>query len=308
MFKKKYLGFFLMGLGGIVGALVILMNFISRGQVGLLLFLLAAAVGCVALGSVFAFSQILDHIIQPVIVEIDEDVQDDIEDIKTKGMTNALFMFLSTGLAALIFFYFVLKLHKIEATWGGLPVIIPAGIVVVIGTLIVLNTSWFHDQQMPTPLWVFFIPVIGIGLTLILGLQTENRRNLSWNAPDQVVYNDFNPVASDILNSDFLFSGSDSSSSCDDDACLAIVLIVALVVITLVMVIGSAFIPHFWLLSGMVFLAILTIITIHEIRIRRTAKEAADLAESNQRVSAMRKLPDEPPEEESGINKENKDG
>jgi hypothetical protein len=308
MFRKQYLGFFLMGVGGIVGALVLLMNFISRGQTGLLLFLLAAAVGCVALGSLLAFTQMLDRTIQPVIEEIDADLQDDIEDIKAKRTTNVQFMFIATAAAALIFFYFVLKLHKIEATWGGLPVIIPAGIVVVIGTLIVLNTSWFQDQHLPTPLWVFFIPAIGIALTLILGLQTENSRNLSWNAPDQVVYNDFNPVASDILNSDFLFSGSDSSSSCDDDSCLAIMLIVALVVITLVMVIGSAFIPHFWLLSGMVFLAILTIITIHEIRIRRTAKEAADLAESNRWIKALRKSPDEPPGEEFGIDKENKDG
>jgi hypothetical protein len=297
-----------MGVGGIVGALVLLMNFIGRGQTGLLLFLLAAAVGCVALGSLLAFTQMLDRTIQPVIEEIDADLQDDIEDIKAKRTTNVQFMFIATAVAALIFFYFVLKLHKIEATWGGLPVIIPAGIVVVIGSLIVLNTSWFHDQHLPTPLWAFFIPAIGIALTLILGLQTENSRNLSWNAPDQVVYNDFNPVASDILNSDFLFSGSDSSSSCDDDSCLAIMLIVALVVITLVMVIGSAFIPHFWLLSGMVFLAILTIITIHEIRIRRTAEEAVDLAESNRWIKALRKSPDEPPGGEFGIDKENKDG
>jgi hypothetical protein len=115
-------------------------------------------------------------------------------------------------------------------------------------------------------------------------------------------------MAADTFDPSFLFSGSDSSSSCDDDACVAIVLIVALVVITLVMVIGSAFIPHFWVLSGMVFLAILTIITIHEIRIRRTAKAAADLAESNRLILASRKSADEPPEEEFGIKEENKDG
>jgi len=162
MFKKKYLGFFLMGAGSIVGALVIVMFYISRGQTGLLLFLLAGAVGCVALGSLLAFTQMLDRTIQPVIVEISEDIQDDIEDLKARRATNVQFMFIATAAAALIFFYFVLKLHKLEAAWGWLPVIIPAGIVVVIGTLIVLNTSWFHDQQMPTPLWVFFIPVIGI--------------------------------------------------------------------------------------------------------------------------------------------------
>jgi hypothetical protein len=270
--------------------------------------LLVAAVGCVALGSIFSFSQILDRFIQPVIVEIDEDVQDDLEDIKTKGMTNALFMFLSTGLAALIFFYFVLKLHKIEATWGGLPVIIPAGIVLVIGTLIVINTSWFRDQHLPTPLLVYFIPVIGIALTLILGLQTENRRNLSLNVLDQSGYNDFTPLASDFFESSLFSGGSDSSASCDDDGCVAMMLIIALVVITLVMVIGSAFIPHFWLLSGMVFLAILTIITIHEIRIRRTAKQAEALAESNRWIKEMRKSSDESPAGEFGNDKENKDG
>jgi hypothetical protein len=254
----------------------------------------------------------LDRTIQPVVEEIDADIADDIEDIQARRGTNAQFMLIATLAAALIFFYYVIRLHKLEATWGGIPVIIPAGIVVVVGLLIVLNTRWFHDQHRPTPLWVFFIPAIGIALALILGLQTENRRSFSTNtggnAASEVVYNDVTPLVFGYLDPFSFLSGSGSSVSCDDDACVVVVLVVALVVITLVMVVGAATIPHFWLLSGMVFLTILTIITVHEIRIRRSAGAAVDASETNRWIKELRRSPDEPPKDFPGQNKENRDG
>jgi hypothetical protein len=74
------------------------------------------------------------------------------------------------------------------------------------------------------------------------------------------------------------------------------------------MVIGAATIPHFWLLSGMVFLTILTIITVHEIRIRRTAQEAADLAETKRRLKIYSSAPNEFPEDKYGGNEGKQDG
>jgi len=312
MFNKKYLGLILMAAGGIGGALIITMFSITRGERAVLIFLLAAAVGCVVVGSILIFTRILDRAVQPVVAEIDADLKDDLEDIKAMRATNVQLMVIATLAAALIFFYYVLKLHKLEATWSGVPVIIPAGIVVVVGTLIVLATSWFRNQELPTPLWVFFIPTIGIALALILGLQTENRQSfssvVSGNAVEQVVYNDVTPMVVGNLDPFSFLSGSGSSASCDDDSCLFLVLIIALVIITLVMVVGAATIPHFWLMSGMVFLTILTIITVHEIRIRRTAKEAEEEAETNRWIKKLRKSAEEAPEGEFGTNKENQDG
>jgi len=280
VFKRKYLGYFLIGLGGIVGALIVLMFFISREQGLILPLLLISAIGCVVVGSILSFTQYLDHIIQPIVEEIDEDIKDDIADIKARRITNAQVMFVLTGILALVFLYFFLKLHKIEAAWGGIPVYIPAFILAGIGTMIVVNTRWFHNQQLRTPLRIFLIPLLGILISMWLGIQTENPRNLSFDVQNQVVYNEFTPLAFDFIRVPFSVGGSVGSLDCDGDACLIAVLVIALIVITLLMVIGSAFIPHFWLLSCLVLLTILMIITIHEIRLRPKAAAVERISHS----------------------------
>lgn len=271
VFKRKYLGYFLIGLGGIIGALVVLTFFISRDQGLILPLLLISAMGCVVVGSILSFTRYLDHIIQPIVEEINEDIKDDIEEIKAKRITKAQVMFVMTGILALFFLYFFLKLHKIEAAWGGIPVYIPAFIVAGIGTMIIVNTRWFHNQQLRTPLRIFLIPLIGIVLSMWLGIQTENPGNLSFDVQNQVVYNEFTPLAFDFIRVPLSAGSSVGSFDCDEDFCLIVVLVIALIVITLLMVIGSAFIPHFWILSCLVLLTILMIITIHEIRLRPRA-------------------------------------
>ena len=58
--------------------------------------------------------------------------------------------------------------------------------------------------------------------------------------------------------------------SCHDDIC-GVLLVIALIVLTFVLVIGSALIPHFWLLSGSILISIMALIAIHDLRIRRAS-------------------------------------
>ncbi len=51
---------------------------------------------------------------------------------------------------------------------------------------------------------------------------------------------------------------------CDGDEC-AVLLVVGLVILTLVLVIGSAMIPHFWLLSASILLGIMIFIATHDL-------------------------------------------
>ena len=46
-----------------------------------------------------------------------------------------------------------------------------------------------------------------------------------------------------------------------------------LIILTFVLVIGSAMIPHFWLLSGSILLGIMVLIAIHDLRIRRVIRK-----------------------------------
>ncbi len=266
MLTKKHLGIFLVVFGALTGVLAVAMNIFSRGQSGLYLIMLVAAVGCVLVGSILIFTRILDQFARPIVEEMSEDVKDDIEDIKQKRITPAQIMVVFTAILSLIFMAYVLKLHKFEATWGGMPVVIPTLIVLAIGIPVVTHTRWFRNQSLKTPFGIFLIPVIGMTISMLLGINNvEDVRNLSWSINEAAVYNQ--PVQAGV---NFIGFTGDALSlpSCNDDACGVIMLVIALVVITLVLVVGSAYIPHFWVLSGFVFLTILALITIHELRFR----------------------------------------
>jgi hypothetical protein len=145
----------------------------------------------------------------------------------------------------------------------------------VIGTWIVVRTEWFQDKQYRTPVSVFLIPVAGILLSMILGISfTEDVRHLR-SAQKATEYNAYQPSELSwiyVLGDASDLSGAGASlPACTDEECAAVYLLIALVVITVVLVVGSAYIPHFWLFSGCIFEAIIAIIVIHEIRVRQKA-------------------------------------
>lgn len=45
-------------------------------------------------------------------------------------------------------------------------------------------------------------------------------------------------------------------------------LVIGLVLLTIILVAGSAMIPHFWLFSGSILIGLMTLIAIHDLRIR----------------------------------------
>ncbi len=269
MFTKKHLGIILAVFGVLTGVLAVALSLFTREQSAIYLAMISLAVGCVLVGSILIFTRLLDHFARPIVEEIAEDVQDDVEDIKQNRITGAQLMVVITAILALVFLVSIIKLHKFEAAWGGLPVAIPTLIVLAIGIPVVTHTNWFRDQGLKTPFAIFLIPVVGLATSMFLGIyNAEDARNLSLAANEGAVYNQFAPSAGNFL----AFTGDAISlPECNDDACGVIMLFIALVVLTFVLVIGSAFIPHFWFLSGFIFLTILALITIHEIRYRPAA-------------------------------------
>jgi hypothetical protein len=266
MFKKRYLGYFLIVGGTIIGGLATLLFFSTRGERVLLSITLVAAVLAVLIGSIILFTKILNQQVQKVIDDFDADVGEEIEDFLAGRRTNVQTMFIVSVLTALAFLFFVLKLHKLDATWGGLSVVLCGLVLSIIVAVIFMNTDWFKDQQLPTPLGAFFIPVVAIVLSMLLGLQTEDLRNLGFDLNEQVAFNTYQTTGFELFDVGGL---PDISFDCNDDGCLVLMLIIALIVIALVLVAGSAAIPHFWVVSVMILLTIMLIITIHEFRTRR---------------------------------------
>jgi hypothetical protein len=274
MAKKTIFALGLILVGILLGLLVISAYTFSGGKTSITLLFLALAVILIIAGTIVGFSRLLDKIASPIVTEISEDVKDDLQDIKARRMTNTLWMLVVTIIGLIVFSFFVFRFHKMEAAWGGIPVIVPTFFGLVGLAVLIPRTRWFKESRDYTPMWIFLIPTIGLIITVWVGLaRTENMRILS-GIPNEVVQYNAIRQAGPIIQTvgevgDF---GLDlEMPDCDGEGC-AVVLVIALVVLVFVLVIGSAMIPHFWLLSGSVLLGIMLLITIHDLRIRREIK------------------------------------
>ncbi len=71
------------------------------------------------------FSRLLDKQVSPLIDELHKDIEDDIQDLKEERITSTIWMVIVSGIALLVFSFFVFRFHKMEAMWGPIPVILP---------------------------------------------------------------------------------------------------------------------------------------------------------------------------------------
>jgi drug/metabolite transporter (DMT)-like permease len=279
MSKKMVLAIILIGLGVITGMLDLFVYGLTGGSPAVTSAFLAAAIACIIAGSVLAFSQLLDRFISPVLEEINKDIEDDIEDIREHRMTNTLFMGLVVGISILVFAFLVFRFHKLEATWGSIPVAVPT--LAAIGVLVwfITKTHWFHNQRIYTPMWVFLIPTAGLILTMIIGIsKTEDLRAFRVGNQEAIEYNTYQFAS-------FIFQGAMEAGglelnpdipSCNGDDCgvmFLVMLVIGLVILSIILVAGSAVIPHFWLFGGSIFISLMAIIAIHDLRVRSKKEE-----------------------------------
>ena len=272
--KKTIIAIILIIIGVLSSSLIIFGYAMSGGKTYITLVFLMLAIALIIIGTILAFSRLLDGPVNPLIDEIHHDIEDDIQDLKERRITNTIWMVIIVGIAALIFSFFVFRFHKMEAMWGPIPVIIPTFIGVGILAWYIPRTSWFQTE-IYTPMWIFIIPCVGFFLTIWLGLaKTENVGILVASRQESIYYpyNQYTGIilqeASGIGNWGFQLDIPD----CDGDAC-AVYLVIGLIILTFVLVIGSAMIPHFWLLSGSILLGIMVLIAFHDLRIRRSIKK-----------------------------------
>lgn len=285
MSKRMTLPILLILAGVSTGMLVIFAYAMSGGRTSITGALLTAAVVCIVTGSVLAFSRLLDRFVKPFMDELQADIDDDLQDLKERRLTSTFWMVLFVGIALFVFSFFVFRFHKLEAMWGSVPVVIPTFIAVALLAWYLPRTRWFKGFNQHTPMWVFFIPTFGLVLSMWLGLtRTENLGIL--RAPRQetigFVYNQFGSraVEQGANGLDFFFSFVDLPD-CDNDVCGVIFMVVLLVVLTVVLVGGSASIPHFWLFSGSILLGIMVLIALHDVRLRKPSTDLTTQASSD---------------------------
>jgi len=76
-----------------------------------------------------------------------------------------------------------------------------------------------------------------------------------------------------------------------------VLLVIGLIILVFVLIIGSAMIPHFWLLSGSILLGIMVLIAIHDLGLRRVPspplRRLSDLHATNElNTTDLNKAPD----------------
>jgi hypothetical protein len=270
MSKKTIFAIALILLGIIIGLLVVSAYAFSGGKTAIILLFLALAIIVIIIGTIMAFSRLLDKLVSPVVDVINEDIKDDLQDIKEHRITNTIWMLVLVGIGLLLFSFFVFRFHKIEAAWGHIPVIIPTFFGLVALGVLIPRTRWFRDSQSYTPMWIFLIPTIGFIITLWVCLARTDNMAILVGMPQEVVqYNLVRSTGPFIQTVGGVgdFALDFDLPKCDGDEC-AVILVIALIVLVFVLVIGSAMIPHFWLLSGSIMLGIMLIIAIHDLRIR----------------------------------------
>lgn len=217
-----------------------------------------------------------------VVETILEDVRDDLQDIKHRTITSTHLMIALTALLSIAFAWLVLFHAKLGAKWGPIPVLIPAAVAVWAATDRMLKSHWYRLRRVRTPFWVFAIPLAGMLISTPLGIyMTEpleyggstayERAAAAQPAPAGYdyrstranhVYLNYIPNGTGWLNVGSAFD------SCDGDACGIILLAIALIIIALVLICGSALIPHFWVLAGFTFLTLMGVMAIRELRVR----------------------------------------
>ena len=270
MAKKTILSIGLIVLGVSTGLLVTLAYSMSGGKISIALPFLAAAIICISVGSLLAFSRLLDRLVNPLLDELQQDIADDIQDIKQRRFTPTAWMILITSVGVLIFSFFVFRLHKLEAMWGAIPVAIPTLVAMAALAWFIPRTRWFRDFGQTTPVGIFIVPTVGLIFTLLVGItRTENLTVLQATRQEVIEYN--TPPAISLQQAVGIgeLGLYLNIPSCDGEECL-VFLVIALVVLTFILVIGSAFIPHFWLFSGSILLGIMVLIAIHDLRVRRS--------------------------------------
>lgn len=200
-----------------------------------------------------------------------ESLADDIDDLKRMRINRAMLMSAVTAGCAAVWLYFIVTKAKWEANWWGVPVLLVGVVVALLGGYMMLHTTWFQKRPRRTPYWVLVISVIGFGLCAWLGIwYAEPVPDLHGDdgiidspSPQAYNYSNTRSGSSSFYDYWFLDSVADGASiglpECSDDDCAVVYLGLLLILVVIVCLIGSAFIPHFWVVATMLMLTFMVI-------------------------------------------------
>ena len=142
------------------------------------------------------------------------------------------------------------------------------------------RTGWYINRLYRTPTWVMLIAFAGFATALFLGIFMTEQRAPAQSGQLLTAENDvdYGYVGSRAyyITRQYLDIGPTPEITfpdCDDDACAYVFLAILFVLLTAVLVAGAALIPHMWVLSCLVLLALIALLALHEVRRDRSLRE-----------------------------------
>lgn len=188
-----------------------------------------------------------------------------------------------TGLTLVSWLYLVWEFHKWDAKWGSIHIGIPTLVVAALIGGWIYRRDWYQDQTNPTGWKFMIIPLIGFLLAASLGIYytepiehggviTRNGNSAASDTNAQSVsqrssdhrYDYSRSRASDVYLFSSLFDLGELAEGAGDSDEFCLVFLIGLVIL---LIIGSAVVPHFWALSTFVLLVIMAMMAYREWRL-----------------------------------------
>jgi hypothetical protein len=218
---------------------------------------------------------LLPNITSPHPEFLTDDLQDEWRELQQRTISRPHILLLGASISALIYLWCIFYYGKLtNAMWLGW---MPVG-VAAIGLALLLfafarRTAWYHNRFYRTPTWIMLTAFAGFAAALLLGIyMTEQGPPAQSGQPLTAEANvDYGYVGSRAyyITREYLNVGPTpeiTMPDCEDDACAYIFLAIVFVLLTAVLVVGSALVPHMWVLSCLVLLTLIALLALHDVR------------------------------------------
>lgn len=270
MSKDKQFGSLLL-LAGIASGFLIGMFFIL-GNEGIPSVMLVIPGILVLLGlAVIFFDFVEEHLeIDDEITQFSELIADDLEELKSGHITYAHVLIAASAFAFLMEVLLIFLYRKWDADWGIFNVLLVSIVVCLVGTYFVIKTRWFQNRRRRTPAWISLVPMGGFVVCALLGMYfTEPGSALPVNQTGYVYHFEDSRVSNTVIYQNNFFdvgnSVSDVDIDCHGDSCGEALLGLLLLLVVAACILGSFFIPHFWVLATLLLAVIMALIAIREL-------------------------------------------
>lgn len=226
-------------------------------------------------GFLLIFSHGIESHFGAFIEKTERDLQKDVATFEEGSTTWVRAMVVFTALAAGIELVLLVAYHKWDAAWGSTSVLFVSVVAIFGAVLLGTRNKWYSNRNYTTPKWVFLIPLAGFAMSALLGIYYTEPVSPAQGA--QYDYSQTRASGSG-WHGTYFFTDSSSDNSgvsvpkCSGKGCGYAYLLLFLILIVLLCIVGSATIPHFWVLATLVMLTFMVIIILHEYLVLRESR------------------------------------